>query len=507
MAQEAVIKIEDFKGINAGDPELIGDTEAVECINWEIDTDGIMRKRWGIEQVGTITVDVPTGARLLGYFKVGSYQVLLAVSDGLWFSRDGEDWTAVVDGDGFVTEGGTPWAVQYRDKIYVGAYFGMLQITATAGPTLTAVEISGAPGGIVGLVHKDRLFVAKGQGSNPARLYFSLEGSSVTAGGEFGAAAWVSTNFIDINPIDGDSLSGLGVINDVLVVFKFNSTFGLYVQGIDPFTDWTVRLLHATIGAYGIFSIKLVENYLYFTSADGVYRTDGTGFKRISDDLQNRFWKRGRNPGRAGLNEFAIQWNDFILFSYYPGTGFDDTICQYLVYYFRKDIWVQWIFTQAVNPDPEGTYWSVLPTTAILVTDPFFEGGIGIYGGTAGDGIGSGEIIRWGLTEQYTDLEATYQVRWLSKLWCFDDPVKSKRGKWSALSGRWEDDLDFTYLIDNEAFEVALTLDPAEGTRKIQGPGYFRNIQIDLQSNTDSIVYLRGLHFIVSSHRKMINSY
>lgn len=432
MSAESAVTFKDFKGLNLDDPLSINDNELATCLNFDVNDSGNLIKRAGLSLLQNGD-DLTGNVLLLGRFRTTAIDVLIAYADTnkIYFSSGGDAWTEI---DGFDTSVAT-WGVQYRDKFYI--------ITSGAGiyvwtGTGDLAAIAGSPSGITGIVHKDRLFVSTGflTSATSYRLYFSDIGDATDG---FDATKWNSVNFIDVNPADGDNLTGLAIASDVLIVFKARSTYGLYVQGDGP-SDWTVRNLNPIVGCYSPYSIAHVENLIYFTSSDGVYATDGGSFRKISSELNAVFNLRFNSQGGELANtmkfEIGVKWKN----KYIVGiaTGWDEdtssAILRFFVYYYKLGFWVEW------------SYAANVPKSWVDITDNGFSGGPGIYSGGSG---GTVSVFEAGLiANHYKDGDVSYTCRLETKKLTFDLPERVKRGKWGVLSFLGSADVTVTHKID-----------------------------------------------------------
>jgi hypothetical protein len=76
-----------------------------------------------------------------------------------------------------------------------------------------------------------------------------------------------------INPEDGQKITGLAAIGNVLVIFKERSMWGLF--GFGP-NDWVLRLISPTLGCTSFRSIVSHAGELYWWSREGLCRWAGT---------------------------------------------------------------------------------------------------------------------------------------------------------------------------------------------------------------------------------------
>lgn len=77
-----------------------------------------------------------------------------------------------------------------------------------------------------------------------------------------------------INPEDGQKITGLTAIGNVLVIFKERSIWGLF--GFGP-NEWVLRLISPTMGCTSFRSIHQHEGEIYWWSREGLGRWAGEG--------------------------------------------------------------------------------------------------------------------------------------------------------------------------------------------------------------------------------------
>lgn len=112
--------------------------------------------------------------------------------------------------------------------------------------------------------HNSRMFAADGQ-----YLYYSKVGFPEAFDPDF---------YEPVNADDGQSITGLHVAQDVLLIFKSNTTYALY--GDDPQT-WVVRPVSTTIGCTSHRSVVAVEDKVYWWSEQGPAVWDGATPPRL----------------------------------------------------------------------------------------------------------------------------------------------------------------------------------------------------------------------------------
>lgn len=117
-----------------------------------------------------------------------------------------------------------------------------------------------------------RLWCAQG-----SRLFYSgITGSTPDP------TNWDAENFVDLEPNDGQSITGIGVVSSQLIVFKSRKTYVIY----DPVTAAN-RLISNNIGCVAHRSIVQTPAGLFFLSEDqGVCKTDAKGCAPFSDQIK-----------------------------------------------------------------------------------------------------------------------------------------------------------------------------------------------------------------------------
>lgn len=120
------------------------------------------------------------------------------------------------------------------------------------------------PLGKFGFWFHNYLFVA-GVAANPNRLYWSDLGTPTT---------FTGSNFIDINANDGDMITGLGTLNDELLVFKNNASWSISGFSGSTFSATTIAGQNTNSKVYGFGtpshrSIVAAGKNLYYLSFVG----------------------------------------------------------------------------------------------------------------------------------------------------------------------------------------------------------------------------------------------
>jgi hypothetical protein len=93
-----------------------------------------------------------------------------------------------------------------------------LQWTGSGNVASWTASSGSVPNGTMCKLHANRVWVA-GVSANPSRLYWSDVGDP---------RAWPAANVVDLDPQDGDVITGIGTIGPYLLVFKKTKTFVIY---------------------------------------------------------------------------------------------------------------------------------------------------------------------------------------------------------------------------------------------------------------------------------------
>jgi len=195
-------------------------------------------------------------------------------------------------------------------------------------------------------------------------LYSGLTGSSPDP------LSWDANNYVDLEPNDGQAITGIGVVGSYLVVFKPRKTYSVY----DPVTGAN-RQVSNQIGCVSHRSIAQTPAGLFFLSEDqGICTTDGSTAKSFSEVIEPDLAKVAANPTTQVLAAGTLKGSRYYLSVSLEGTRNDHT----LEYDLETKSW--WLHDCAVNQfallDPAGTpvLYSADSTTTARVSKAFVEG-------------------------------------------------------------------------------------------------------------------------------------
>lgn len=267
-------------GLNTeSDPSSIADNELVECVNMELDLDGSLISR---PPITTTTNDDGWTDRiyLAGTVRIGSDTYIIGSNaDGTW-QFTGGTWTLITDTMSTAT------VLQYNDVAYLIPFPGHSSIalakwTPTGGfsdvsPSnlKTMMSSNSDYGGCSLAIYKGRMFITPGPGKddNTSRLIFSDPGDPET----FSA----TTQFIDVNPGDGQRLMDMAVFEDNLILFKEDSTYVLSFTSTP--SDAELLLLNQDIGVSWNRCVVPYENSLFIYHRQKVYEIRNYNFQCVN---------------------------------------------------------------------------------------------------------------------------------------------------------------------------------------------------------------------------------
>jgi hypothetical protein len=261
-------------GLNIGsDPVLIADNELMACTNFELDVDGALVSRPAIQ----VTFQGGSNERLLIFGSVvfsGVLYLFATRNGGTYVSSNaGSSWTQLNPG-GLSRECKTMEV--YNNAVWLpatpGSANGGMSWTVAGG----AVAVAAMPRAEKCVVHKNRLYVVPGETgvitpSTSSRLTFSQSADFNT---------WPGTNFIDVQPGDGDTLNNIIVYQDNLLLFKGESTHVL-AYDLDP-VDAILRETNPVVGTTGSFGVVQYENTVYCMHRNKVYEINNFNFTLIN---------------------------------------------------------------------------------------------------------------------------------------------------------------------------------------------------------------------------------
>ncbi len=125
-------------------------------------------------------------------------------------------------------------------------------------------------------VHKRRVFIANTSAGN-SRLHFSALDNPED---------WTTANdagFIDISKADGDTITGLASLGQVLLIFKKQSVWALY--GNSP-SNFSIAQISPSVGCVNPKTIVKCDKFAIFLSTDGVYSANSDGVVLLNYNIK-----------------------------------------------------------------------------------------------------------------------------------------------------------------------------------------------------------------------------
>lgn len=253
---------------------IIDDAEASDLDNIVFVENGSPSKRPGAQEVG----DALTAAKGLGTFNTAAgTNYLVTVDNGVLKYRTTGSWTS----DNTVTFNTSAEIdfTQINDNLYIFdgvSGMGKLDSSLTLSRPTTTVKAS------FGIFYQGYHFVS-GVAGQDSRVYMAVlvdvesgqDGDDFTdsaddADSHPGASAFSGSGaqYFDVQPNDGDVVTGFGKFSDVLIIFKRKS---IHQLTLDASGVPTITPISNFIGCVNHKSIENVENDLFFMSTDGIY--------------------------------------------------------------------------------------------------------------------------------------------------------------------------------------------------------------------------------------------
>lgn len=258
------------------DDSLIPEGAVTEAINTHFDRKGAVTVRPGITALGST---ITAGASVFGLHNVQQATAVAVISAGTTSaiysygtSSAAGAWALTLDGGTssirfrFVDFGSYSIALNFNYNTYTSMRFwgGGSRHWHHTGRPINPHNMWGYANQL-GEVYKSRIYLGgdTSQEGNRSRLYFSSVISST------GIITWSPTvDYVDINPGDGEGLTGMKRFGGQLLLFKPNYIYQFTTSGVDP--DPLIK-----IGTRSQESIAEGKRGVYFHHDTGFYRYTG----------------------------------------------------------------------------------------------------------------------------------------------------------------------------------------------------------------------------------------
>lgn len=257
------VKIGPFAGgLNSySDPSAVGDAEVTDIQNFDIDFDGSLYSRAPI----TTLYSPGTGNALqpLGWFiDTDGTRYFIYTNGNITYARNETNGTV-----GQIALQPMQAVVQYDKKLWLTGLVECGSWSPSGGYTV----IAAIPKGTTLAIFKERLFVS-GVTANPNRIYFSNAADFTT---------WnTSVNFFDVRAGDGQTVLKLQVFQDVIGVFKNDSTY-IFSYDSNP-SRGVARIVNGSVGITNAFCIVEYETSLYVLHEGKLYQISNWNFTMVN---------------------------------------------------------------------------------------------------------------------------------------------------------------------------------------------------------------------------------
>lgn len=249
--------------------------------NMDTDIVGALRVRKGTTAIGN---QVEDGKNCLGLYNFrdsgsGSNNRQIAIfnntadSNAVAYYNNSGTWTVISGANAFTANAKFRFST-FTDLVFMvnSSFNEPRSWTGAGGDSVSTSQLASAPAGQFISVYKSRLYIA-GTNANPDRVYFSSIISST------GNITWTSTDYLDVNPSDGQNITGLANNGTLLLIFKDRAMYRWNGGATDP--DLVVD-----VGCSSQESIASRNGRTYFFNPFGVYVTTGGFPELISKPIQ-----------------------------------------------------------------------------------------------------------------------------------------------------------------------------------------------------------------------------
>jgi hypothetical protein len=270
-------------------PSQLGPGEAAEATNVDL-VGASVRRRSGWQPMNTNAL--PSGpaavTSLYRYFPQGDVPRLFAIGDRVLSYSTGGDFTKV--SDTFAPSAPVYATFQTaQDTLYIGSQYGSsatpqaIQKWTSSGGLST---VSGSPSAWIVQEFGQRLWAAGGSGSQASRLWWSNSFPN--------QETWSATAWTDLQPGDGDTITGLGRLFNALVAFKKRSIYMVFGEppdnpAVGDSGTMTVHSFEDQAGCVAPRSVASSTNLVVYLGRQGIYGFDGRMVTELSEPIRPLF--------------------------------------------------------------------------------------------------------------------------------------------------------------------------------------------------------------------------
>lgn len=259
----------------------INDTCLQEALNVYLDEDAGISRRKGFAKYNTTALPDTDPVRGLWSFRANDgTEYLVALTSQSLLSSNGQGSFVQISGLNGLSATqdmdcsqclGKLWCVNGSDTMF--SWDGSSTDTVSTAPTCQAIDC-----------FRNRVVLGNCSGTlSQLRMSGELDGTDYTIPTTAVSTSPVSLSIGGIN--DGNKLVGImGVYQDVLVMGKLDSTYGLY--GFDR-DDFAVREISREVGLVDNRSAREKQGSLYWLSKRGIEKMTGPSITRVSDPVRD----------------------------------------------------------------------------------------------------------------------------------------------------------------------------------------------------------------------------
>ncbi len=182
--------------------------------------------------------------------------------------------------------------------------------------------------------------------SNPSRVYFSDPGAPET---------WTASNYIDLDPGDGEAIQAAVTWREYVFVFKETKFYVFTEESTDADGNpiFNYRKVDTGIGMCASRAIVTNEDGVYFANEGGVYLTTGEAPTKLSGVVDHiflannpqAFWQYGTLGGSTKSDMAMGIWQNLLLLAWQDTSGAHRT----LVYDTENGWWSLWVPNNAMK--------------------------------------------------------------------------------------------------------------------------------------------------------------
>lgn len=330
------------RGLNLRDkPDTVDPAEAIDALNVTFTERGAIETRRGYDEKVAATItglgsyrNTSSGGnkRLLTVTTVSGNARLRAypTTGGSASESDSSSLTAATAPFSFAAYG-TPsaervYASNGTDvRSYNGSTFSTPQVRTTVGGTVNqafpkgeSLVVQATDNRLVSTGFLNTTSGPNSGASSPSHVYFSDPGDPET---------WLTNNFVQLTPGDGEKIMGAIAWRELVFVFKQTKFFVFYGNSVDGTGEpiFNYRPVEGGVGLAARFGIAATPNGVYFVGEDGLYVTTGSSAQKVSEPVEP-LWSGGASDYFTGgvitnLADTTMTALDSVLYMAYREPG------------------------------------------------------------------------------------------------------------------------------------------------------------------------------------------